>query len=144
MRARTDAANRIERITLSVIIVILGMFLTFMTGSLSPPDGIINPFWGSVFGLGFWIEFAIFGSIPYGVLGLLWGFVGIVLWPVVVLMLFAKLVRKIQRSSSTFVVVLFYAAFAVTLVYNVPVSSVQDSPLNNLPIFIKYLDFGPR
>jgi len=144
VRARTDAANRIERITLSVVIVFLGMFLTFMTGSLAPPDGMVNPFWGSVFGIGFWIEFAMFGSIPYGALGLLWGLIGIILWPIVVLVLFAKLVGRIQRSGSILVALSFYAALAITLVYNVPVSSIQDSSIENLPIFVRYLDFAPR
>jgi hypothetical protein len=141
---RTERFNKGETILLSITVITCGMFLTFITGALSQPDGITNPFWGSVFGLGFWIEYTLFGSLPYGVLGLVWGVFGIILWPALAVFLFAKLVRQVQRAGSVLPAVLFYVIFAATLIFNVPVNRLEGSPIEHMPIFIRYLDFAPR
>jgi hypothetical protein len=120
------------------------MFLPIFTGPVAPPDGMVNPFWASVFGLGFWIEYSLVGFPSFGIWALVWGVIGFILWPVAVLWLFARLVRGIQRSRSRVVRILLYAGLLPTLLYNVPISSVQGSFVNYLPIFIRYLDAGPR
>lgn len=135
--------ERIERIALGTTAVIFGMFLTFFTGQLSPPDGIINPFWASLFGIGFAVEFTLFG-IPTGLAGLAWGLFGIVIWPIVTVVLFQKLLRWVQAPARRPRRLGFYPIFLLTLLYNLPISEVEATWGTRLPIFIKYLDFGPR
>lgn len=143
MRIRGPAFNKAENAIVCAIAVVFGMFLTFLTGSLSPPDGMINPFWASVFGLGFWVLYTLLGTLPTGALGLICGLIGIILWPSFVLILLTKLLRYVQ-STAFGISILFYGLFLITIIYNVPVSEVEGSPIESMPIFIKYLDFAPR
>ena len=136
--------NKIERVSLGVTIVLFGMFLTFFTGSLSPPDGIINPFWGSLFGLGFWLEYTLFESLPTGILGLAWGLFGVIIWPATVVLSFQKVLKVVQSNRLRIAAYLFYGLFLISLIYNLRVVDVHDSFAADMPIFIKYLDFAPR
>jgi hypothetical protein len=141
---RSDAFCKAERILFCSLAAIFGVFLPLFTGWLYPPDGAINPFWGSLFGIGSWIEYALFGAPPFGLLGLLWGLIGLVLWPVALLLFFNRLLRVVQHSHSRLALTALYVAFIATLAFDLPVTAVSGSAIEKLPIYVKYLDFAPR
>lgn len=141
---RDRKVSRLELTMLSLLIIVFGIFLPIPTGSVAPPEGMVNPFWGTIFGLGYFTWYEVAGPPPLGIVGLLYGVFGFLLWPSFVVYGFVKLLKAVRRSLPILGVLLFYGLFFISLIYSVPVSAVQGSWVEHLPIFVKYLDFGPR
>lgn len=123
-----------------LLIVIFGMFLPVFTGDLYPPEGLINVFWGTLFGFGFWLEHAFLGMPPTGILGLAWALIGFVAWPTIVVTLFIKLENYIQKNHHSKGLVILNGLLFATLFFCWPIEDMQRVNLDGLPIFTKYLN----
>jgi hypothetical protein len=140
----TSLLKKIETIFLAASIVLTGMFLPIITGSVYPPDGMVNLIWGSLLGVGFGTELLIFGHAPAGLFGLLWGFVGFIVWPAVVVSIFVRTWKFVQNHKSGFVSGMIRALVVASFFWCLPITKIQPSGLHVLPIFTKYIDYAPR
>lgn len=119
--------------------IVVGMFLPIVSAPIEPA-GLINPIWGSVYGLGFAILQAIFGLYRGGVLGLAYWLFGFIVWPALVATYLAKLIsfRITTRRNTS---IMAKVALLLSLLIAVPIPNVQGTFIERLPIFTKYIDF---
>jgi hypothetical protein len=119
--------------------IVVGMFLPIVSAPIEPA-GLINPIWGSVYGIGFAILQAVFGLYRGGVLGLAYWLFGFIVWPALVATSLAKLIGMsiITRRNASMIV---KVALLASLLIAVPIPNVQGTFIERLPIFTKYIDF---
>jgi hypothetical protein len=119
--------------------IVVGMFLPIVSAPIDSA-GLINPIWGSVYGLGFAILRAVFGLYRGGFLGVAYWLVGFIVWPALVATSLARLINA-GATIGVKTSIIAKIALLLSLLVAVPIPNVQGTFIEHLPIFTKYIDF---
>ena len=125
---------------LITITLLVGMFLPLVTTFISA-DGMINILWGSVYGLGFFFLQLAIGLYRGGAIGLLYGLAGFILWPAIVAYILARWLQSVRRKEKYTLILIWRICVVLSIFISIPISHVQDSFAETLPLFTKYIDF---
>ena len=125
---------------LITVTLLVGMFLPLVTTFISA-DGMINILWGSVYGLGFFFLQLAIGLYRGGAIGLLYGLAGFILWPAIVAYILARWLQSVRRKEKYTLILILRICVVLSIFISIPISHVQDSFAETLPLFTKYIDF---
>jgi len=125
---------------LITVTLLVGMFLPLVTTFISA-DGMINILWGSVYGLGFFFLQLAIGLYRGGAIGLLYGLAGFILWPAIVAYILARWLQSVRRKEKYTLILIWRICVVLSIFISIPISHVQDSFAETLPLFTKYIDF---
>lgn len=120
--------------------IVVGMFLPVIS-AFAVPSGVVNLLWGSIYGSGFAVLQWTIGLQRGGVHGLLYGAVGFVLWPAIVAYALGRALRALRQGGRTSLQWACRILSVLSLLVVIPISNVQDSLFEYLPLFTKYIDF---
>lgn len=128
------------RIGVALLAAAFGMFFPIFSGPFVP-DGLVNVVWGSLYGLGFALLHILFHGYHLGFLGFTYAVLGFLIWPIVLTLLLIKLFKSLDAAKSPYLKVAVLIVVACSFAVNIPITKVQGSYADGLPIFTKYIDF---
>jgi hypothetical protein len=116
------------------------MFLPVVS-AIAFPEGLVNVFWGSLYGSGFGILHSTLGAYRGGIPGLLYVAVGFFIWPAIVVYAVRRLLHLSGRRRAPVLWLAVRASVLLSLLAAIPIPKVQGGPWEHFPIFTKYIDF---